>query len=54
MNRRMRGKGADRAVGLVRGVRAIAGRQGAFRNRGNKEPLRHDVSYQPFPGLTER
>jgi hypothetical protein len=55
MNKRMRGEGADRApVGLVRSVGAICRNVRAIRDRGNIEPPRRDVSYQPFPGLTER
>jgi hypothetical protein len=55
MNKPMRGEGADRVpVGLVRSVRAIARTSGPSGNRGNSEPRRWGVSYQPFPGLTER
>jgi hypothetical protein len=55
MNKPMRGEGADRApVGLVRSVRAIAGTSGPSGIVVIANRCAWAVSYQPFPGLTER
>jgi hypothetical protein len=54
MNRRGRGEGAYRAGGLGSKRQDDCGNVGAFGDRGNREPRRYDVSYQPFLGLTER
>ncbi len=53
-HRRMRGEGADRVGGFGSKRQGDCGNVRALRDRGNSEPRRYDVSYQPFLGLTER
>jgi hypothetical protein len=53
-HRRMRGEGADGAGRFSSKPQSDCENVRPFRDRGNSEPRRHDVSYQPFLGLTER
>jgi hypothetical protein len=54
MNRRVGGEGADRVGGFGSKRQGDCGNVRAFWDRGNSEPRRYDVSYQPFLGLTVR